>query len=215
MQSIVDLTHTLCTGMPTYPGDEPVPEIVSVLSGISANIQISTIRIGSHFGTYIDAPRHFLLEGKGLLDFPIERFSGQAICLNKKGSADFPIDLTSNDRSFILKASPEWILIYTGFDKNWGKPEYFSLHPSLSHSLCRFIINAGISGVGIDFPSIDAANATAENFPIHCLILNAGLLVLENLTNLGKLPLDQSFELYALPLKTDTEAAPARVIAIL
>jgi arylformamidase len=215
LRSIVDLTHTLYTGMPTYPGDEPVPEIISAPSDIAADIQTAAIRLGSHFGTHIDAPLHFLPNGKGLMDFPIESFAGQAICLNKKDHADSLIDLTPKEYPFIRKSSPDWILIYTGFDKNWGRPEYFSRHPFLSHAFCRFIIDTGVTGIGIDFPSIDAADAAEDNFPIHHLILNAGLLVLENLTNLGKLPQNRTFELYALPLKTKTEAAPARVVAVL
>jgi arylformamidase len=215
LRRVIDLTHTLCTGMPTYPGDEPPPEIKSVPSNSDADILISTIRIGSHYGTHIDAPLHFLPAGKGLLDFPIERFAGRAICLNKAGHTDNSIDLTPEDQTFIRKALHNWVLICTGFDKNWGKPEYFSRHPSLSHGLCQFIIDAGVSGVGIDFPSIDAADAADENYPIHQLVLKAGMLVLENLTDLGKLPLNQPFDLYALPLKTKTEAAPARVVAVL
>jgi arylformamidase len=215
LRSIVDLTHTLYTGMPTYPGDEPSPEITSTPSKIAANIQTSTIRLGSHFGTHIDAPLHFLPNSKGLMDFPIDSFAGQAICLNKRNYENSPIDLTPKECSSIRQSSPDWVLIYTGFDENWGRPEYFSRHPFLSHALCRFIIDTSITGIGIDFPSIDAADAAEANFPIHHLILNAGLLVLENLTNLGKLPLDRTFEFYALPLKTETEAAPARVVAVL
>jgi len=201
--------------MPTYPGDEPVPEILSAPSDIAADIQTSAIHLGSHFGTHIDAPLHFLPNGKGLMDFPIESFAGQAICLDKKDYADSPIGLTPKECSFIRQSSPDWILVYTGFDKNWGRPEYFSRHPFLSHALSRFIIDTGVAGIGIDFPSIDAANAAENNFPIHHLMLNAGLLVIENLTNLGKLPSDRAFELFALPLKTMTEAAPARVVAVL
>ncbi len=215
MRSIVDLTHTLYTGMPTYPGDKPVPEIISIPSDIATNVQTSTIHLGSHFGTHIDAPLHFLPDGKGLMDFPIKSFAGQAICLNKKDRADSPIDFTPEECSFIRQSAPDWILIYTGFDKNWGKSEYFSRHPFLSHTLCRFIVDAGVTGIGIDFPSIDAADAAEDNFPIHHLILSAGMLVIENLTNLGKLPLNRLFQLFALPLKTETEAAPARVVAVL
>ncbi|HCK99581.1 MAG TPA: hypothetical protein DHW42_05690 [Candidatus Marinimicrobia bacterium] len=212
---IIDLTHKLCTGMPVYAGDKPDPEIMSSQSKLSWDITISSIRLGSHFGTHMDAPRHFFPKGKGLLDFPLSRFIGSALCLNKKDHFPGAIELDDEERFVLDRAKPTWVLVYTGFDQNWGKENYFINHPYLSGSLAEFLLEINVSGVGVDFPSIDAANAQKFNYPVHHLLLGAGLLAIENLTSLGKLPTLQLFELCALPLKTDTEGAPTRVVAVL
>ena len=214
-KKIIDLTHKLSTGMPVYAGDKPAPEITSTTSKFSRDITISSIRLGSHFGTHMDAPQHFFPHGKSLLDFPVSRFIGSALCLNKKDHSPGGIELDQEERIILHRAKPAWVLVYTGFDQNWGKENYFINHPCLSRSFAEFLLEMNVSGVGVDFPSIDAANAQQFDYPIHRLLLGAGLLAIENLTSLDKLPTLQLFDLCALPLKTDTEGAPTRVVAVL
>jgi len=99
-KKIIDLTHKLSTGMPVYAGDKPDPEIISIQSKLAHDITISSIRLGSHFGTHIDAPRHFFPKGKSLLDIPVNRFVGKALCLNKENHFPGPIDLTEEEKAF-------------------------------------------------------------------------------------------------------------------
>lgn len=93
--------------------------------------------------------------------------------------------------------------------------KYFINHSCLSILLAEFLLEINVAGVGVYFPSIDAANAQKFDYPVHRLLLGAGSLAIENLTSLGKLPTLQRFDLCALPLKTDTEGAPTRVVALL
>ena len=214
-KKVIDLTQKLYTGMPTYAGDKPNPEIISRPSKLAHDITISSIRLGSHFGTHIDAPRHFFPNGKSLLDIPVNRFVGKALCLNKENHFPGPIDLTEVEKMFVVCEKPEWLLLYTGFDRNWGRKDYFLNHPYLSISFAEFILEVNISGVGVDFPSIDSANAQQFDFPIHRMLLGADRLAIENLCCLNKLPNDRSFDLCALPLKIDADGSPARVVAVL
>ena len=214
-KQIIDLTHKLSTGMPVYTGDKPDPEIISASSKLSRDITISSIRLGSHFGTHMDAPRHFFPKGKSLLDFPVSRFIGSALCLNKEDHFPGAIELNEEEKIMLDRAKPAWVLVYTGFDQNWGKDKYFINHPYLSRSFAEFLLGINVSGVGVDFPSIDAANAQKFDYPIHRLLLGADLLAIENLTALDKLPTLQLFDLCALPLKIDADGSPARVVAVL
>ncbi len=214
-KKVIDLTQKLYTGMPIYAGDKPNPEIISRPSKLAHDITISSIRLGSHFGTHIDAPRHFFPKGKSLLDIPVNRFVGKALCLNNANHFPGPIDLTEVEKAFVVREKPEWILLYTGFDRNWGRKDYFLNHPYLSISLAEFILEVNISGAGVDFPSIDSANAQQFDFPIHRMLLGADRLAIENLCCLNKLPNDRPFDLCALPLKIDADGSPARVVAIL
>jgi len=214
-KKIVDLTHKLSTGMPTYAGDKPNPEIISRPGKLFHDITISSIRLGSHCGTHIDAPRHFSPRGESLLDIPVNRFVGKALCLNKEDHFPGPIDLTEVEKTFVVREKPEWLLLYTGFDRNWGRKDYFLNHPYLSISFAEFILEMSISGVGGDFPSVDSANAQQFDFPIHRTLLGADRLIIENLCCLNKLPNDRAFDLCALPLKIDADGSPARVVAVL
>ena len=209
--NVVSLTHYLETGMPTYPGDPPEPRIESYFSPIGKSVTMSEIHLGAHFGTHIDAPRHFFPEGKMLSDFPPERFVGKAICLRKPADASVPIDLTDDDMRRIRETQIAWLLVHTGFDKNWLTKRYFSEHPYLSDDFARKIVGLGLNGVGVDFPSVDAATAAQNDFPVHHILMKAEVLILENLTGLEQLPGDDFF-LAALPMNLKTEGAPTRVI---
>lgn len=209
---IIDLSHVLATGMPTYPGDLPVPQIRSVVKN---NIRTSTIRIGSHCGTHIDAPAHFFPEGQTLPDFPVNRFFGRAVCLDKTEPLAGAIGLTNKESTLIDRLAPDWILIRSGFDRYWTDKRYFKEHPVLSDKLVMALLETDVLGIGVDFPSIDAADAGKAGFPVHRLWLAGGRLVVENLCNLAQVPVNQAFDFCALPLKMDTEGAPVRALAFL
>jgi len=212
---IIDLSHELHTGMPTYPDDRPRPQITTLANSNDSGITISSIRIGSHHGTHIDAPRHFFPDGKTLLDFQIDRFFGKAICLNKNEKQRGKIELTAEERKLIRDKNPAWILFNTGFDKNWGKDSYFSDHPYLSIKTVEILTGTDIIGIGVDFPSIDGADAQKENYPVHHIWLGAGRLAVENLRGLQQLPEKELFDFCALPLKMNTEGATVRALAFL
>lgn len=212
---IIDLSHELHTGMPTYTGDQPAPLIATGADPQTDGIVMSSIQLGSHYGTHIDAPRHFFPGGKRLLDFPPECFFGKAICLNKKGRGTAGVNLTDRDIETINRNKPAWVLIYTGFDQNWGEKNYFTAHPFLSRPMIEIFLNAEVFGVGVDFPSIDAADAHRNNYPVHHAWLGAGRVAVENLCCLDNLPTGTPFDFCALPLKMNTEGAPVRALAFL
>lgn len=210
---IVDLTHYLETGMPTFPGDEPEPRIESRKSSSADDITKSSIQIGSHFGTHMDAPRHFFPAGKGIDDFPPERFIGKALCIRKPVNFNESIHFSTEEIDVISRLTPHWLLVRTGFDRYWGEERYFSQHPYLSVEFAKLMIDLKIKGIGVDFASIDAADAASMGFPVHRILLGKEILVIENLTNLKALPEGQ-FLLAALPMKIKSEGAPTRVVGI-
>jgi len=212
---IIDLSHELYTGMPIYPGDRPKPQITMVGNIKGTGITMSSIRLGSHYGTHIDAPRHFFPEGKTLLDFQVDRFFGKAICLRKTRQTSGRIDLTDQEVDLINTQKPDWLLVHTGFDKRWGKGDYFLAHPCLSDTMVKILAGKNIVGIGVDFPSIDAADAQRYNYPVHRIWLGAGRLAVENLCRLQDLPERKTVDFCALPLKMNTEGAPVRALAFL
>lgn len=196
---IIDLSHELQTGMPTYSGDRPKPQITTVGNIKGTGITMSSIRLGSHYGTHIDAPRHFFPEGKMLLDFQVDRFFGKAICVRKTRRKSDRINLSKQEVDLINIQQPDWLLIYTGFDKCWEKEDYFLAHPYLSDTMVKILVNKNIVGIGVDFPSIDAADARKNNYPVHHEWLGTGRLAVENLCGLQDLPEQKLFDFCALP----------------
>ena len=62
--------------------------------------------------------------------------------------------------------------------------------------------------LGIDLPSPDK-----YPFKIHKMLFNHNILIIENMTNLSELLLEESFEVITFPLKIRAEASMVRAVA--
>ncbi len=198
----IDLTQLIVDGMPEWPGCAPVmlKEIVTVESDGVANHQLNAT---CHMGTHIDAPGHFVANGKKIDAYPISRFIGRAVIINAKNQTKIDIELVQGR---VHKVGI--VLFYTGWSDQLDDPNYFYSYPAISPACAQYLIDQEISMVGIDGPSVDYAP-----FDIHKLLLANDILIIENLTNLQALLEYSDIELIALPLKLDAHGAPARVIA--
>src|SRR5262252_4246926 len=80
---IYDVTVPISNTMAVWPGDPPVQ--LTPKSHISRDkshtVQLTSIEMGSHTGTHMDAPFHMIEGGKRLSDFAIDVFAGPATVL--------------------------------------------------------------------------------------------------------------------------------------
>jgi kynurenine formamidase len=113
-------------------------------------------------------------------------------------------------RRLNVTPGPGWfILIRTGYDEKVGTPDWLN-HPGIDEECADYLASLGVNGVGTDAPSIDH-----PPFPGHRKLLSRGVLIYENLTNLGKL-LGRVFEFIGIPLRIEGgSGSPVRALAIL
>lgn len=208
---IVDLTHVIRPDMPVFPGD-PTP-ILSPLADLSRDgFREAALEFGSHTGTHIDAPAHVFPNGKTLGDYSIGKFIGRAVVLHCR---DFIGTVALRDLNPIRREADQadFLLLHTGWGRHWGRPSYLEGYPLLSDDLVQYLISSGKQGVGIDCISVDAVDS--RSLPIHRALLRAGVLPIENLTNLSRLP-SGPFHFLALPLSYEgADGAPVRAAALL
>lgn len=199
---LIDLSHVFSVKMPVFPGDEraTLVEIATIKKDGYTNYQL---RAGMHVGTHIDAPLHFIPEGKKISDFSLDRFYGSAKVVDARGKKEIDSDILKN----VELVKDDIILFFTGHDQFYGKHDYFIDHPVLTEALAHKLIDVGIKMVGVDMASPDK-----YPFPLHKLFLENDILILENLTNL-ELLCGEDFELFAFPIKFETDAAFVRTIA--
>ena len=123
---VVDLSHYIEKGMQIYPGD-PEPAIVSCLIHDRDYCHVDWLHLGSHTGTHIDAPYHFIKEGKKISDFPVDKFVGKAIVIdvtNMEGNQEIPLEKLMLYDELITKDT--FVLFMTGYDQHFGRKEYLS-----------------------------------------------------------------------------------------
>jgi kynurenine formamidase len=198
----LDLTHTITNNMPAHPLDIAI-QLQSTATYQEHGVANESLHGGVHMGTHIDAPGHFIDNGKKITDFPLSTFIGRAVCIDAHKQKIITPDLLMH----IQLKKDDIIIFYTGWDIRFYESNYFDEHPVISKDCAQYLINAGIKMVGVDFPSVDTAP-----YAIHRLLLSHDILIIENLTNIISL-INKPFNLIALPLKIDAHGAPARVIA--
>jgi arylformamidase len=197
---IADLSHTIEDGMVTYPG-LPAPAITDHLAfddsrdhyAPGVEFHIGRIDLVANTGTYLDTPAHRWRGRQDLSDLPIEAVAGlRGLVIHDDGPELTPALIGDTD---IDGAA---VLFHTGWDRHWRTDAYGAAdHPFVGESLAHALAEAGPAIVGIDSVNIDST-ASGER-PAHSLLLDAGILIVEHLTNLADLP--YVFQFSAIPVK--------------
>lgn len=78
----------------------------------------------------------------------------------------------------------------------------------MTEEFAETMVKAHVKIVGMDILAPDVAP-----FPTHKILLGNGILIIENLVNLEKLMDIPTFEVIALPMKLQSDAAWVRVVA--
>jgi len=225
---VIDLSHTIHDQIQVYPGD-PQPSIKRGLTHEKDYCHVDVLTLGSHTGTHIDAPFHFLKDGKKIDELPAQRFVGDGVLIDVSGKSDRaliePGDVTPYDHQI---AEGDFVIFKTGRDKYFGTAKYY-LHPYLSPAGAQLLLKMGVSLIGIDAMNIDPtyynskdSNPSAPElpdeqeygYPVHDILLGNDILIVENLCNLDKIK--QVKGVYSfLPLKLkDSDGSPIRAVFI-
>ena len=212
----VDLSHVIEQGMVTYKG-LPAPiicdywsrEASAALYDDGATFQIGRIDMVANTGTYIDTPFHRYADGKDLAALDLS----QLVLLDA-----VKVTLAHDERLAIegrdiagLDVRGKAVLFHTGWDEHWRTDAYFKDHPFLTGEAARLLAQGGAKLVGIDSHNIDDTRTRSR--PVHSILLGAGVLICEHLTNLGTLPTD-GFTFTAVPPKVSAMGTfPVRAFA--
>ena len=201
MMRFIDLTHLLSPETPPYPGDNPL-EMRQVRAFGADGYTAWAARGGMHLGTHIDVPMHMTDDSRRVADFPLGAFCGPAQLIWLPGVEGITADMLGD-------ITAPRVLIGTGWDGCFfAEPgRYFAEHPCLDGDAARKLVACGVQLLGLDFPSPDRMP-----FPVHRALLEAGVALCENLTNLAALRARQ-FDFYAAPLKIVAEGSPVRAFA--
>ncbi|WP_257570774.1 cyclase family protein [Streptomyces sp. NP160] len=83
---VVDLTHPVTTGMPVFPGD-PAVSLAPALDLAADGCAVTSLHLGSHSGTHVDAPSHVVPGGPTLDELDLALFTGPALVVDARGHA--------------------------------------------------------------------------------------------------------------------------------
>jgi arylformamidase len=203
--AIYDVTITLRAGMPTWDG-EPGPCVRPIkrigVDGEAA--QVSLLTLGTHTGTHIDAPSHFIPGGAAIEALPLDALVGPCRVVEVgAGPLIEPADLEPG------AVGARRLLLKTASGDLWSDPGFRRDFVALSPSAAAWLTAQRMLLVGIDYLSVDPYDA--DPAAAHLTLLGAGVVVLEGLDLRDVSP--GEYDLAALPLKlAGADGAPARVV---
>lgn len=203
---IHDISRTIHSGSAVYPGDPPV--LIHHLDDIGPDspYRLSSFSMPTHALTHLDAPAHFAPHGLTIDQIPLERLCGPALIAKCMFQAIAPHELPPAE-----ELCGKNLLLKTKIPMTSADRVYDTSHAFLTLESARILVDAGVNLIGIDSPDVEQHGT--RDFPVHKLLAEAGILVLEGL-ELGRVNLSHA-ELMAFPLKLDgCEAAPCRAILI-
>src|SRR3989338_1203973 len=180
----IDLSQELSNETPVFPGDQKI-EIKQEFTVKKDGFSLHSYSFSGHCSSHIDAPAHFIEDGKNLSQLPLDNFCGEGIVIPVENKDVIDIDILNN----VSIKNSQIVLFYTGWAEKINSPKYFLNHPILNEKLAGRLSDLKVKMVGIDAPSPDK-----EPYPVHKILLSHGILILENLTNLDKLT--NNFKIY-------------------
>ena len=200
---IYDITLPLTAGMPVWP-DEPGPELTP-LSQISRGdpANVTRLSLGSHTGTHVDAPRHFLSEGKTVEALALDALCGPARVIH--------VDDTTSVKRHQLERHRgiERMLLQTRNGALWNKRGFQKDFVYLEPDAADWLVAQGTRLVGIDYLSIEQFGS--RDYRTHHALLGAGVVIVEGLDLRNVEPGD--YMLWCLPLKVvGADGAPCRAV---
>ena len=197
----LDVSVPIYSGMVHYP-DNPSIEIDRLLDVGKGDIcTISRITMGSHTGTHIDAPIHFLPGGSGAEKVPLENLIGPARVIEIKD----PYSIKTEElRAYDLGVRERLLFKTANSERCWKTSQFVPHFISIGDDAASYLASLNTLAVGVDYLSAGSPET-------HRALLSAGVVILEglNLTGIS----EGRYELLCLPLKiVGGDGAPARVL---
>jgi len=202
----IDISVLLHTGMAHWPDNPPVrvERMLDMDRGDVCNV--STIAMGSHTGTHMDGPFHFLPEGKGLHEMPLYAAIGRARVIEIRDPESIKPDEL---RPHAIQQGERLLFKTLNSSRCWKTDTFVEDFVYISQEAARYLASVGVQTVGIDYLSV--GGYTKDGVETHRALLEAGIWIIEGLDLSQVQP--GTYELICLPLKVaESDGAPARAI---
>ncbi len=210
-----DLAHDYHAAMTTQPMIGP-PCIENVWTIGERPFNIQRLVLGTHLGTHVDAPFHFIKGGRTIDTYALGELGGPGLVLPVHAGASQPITVRHLEAPGLTVERGDIVLLATGWDRKFSTPDYHT-HPYLSDEAAAWLVERGVRMVGVDFFSADLPvplRPPGFDWPVHHRLLGAGVLIAENLANLTRIG-GRRLTIGAFPLKIrGGDGAPARIFGL-
>ena len=162
----------------------------------------STIHMGVHTGTHMDAPRHVFIDGITIDKMPLDDAIGPARVIE---IIDTEAIKAEELKQYKFKRGERILFKTRNSERCWKTDTFIPDFTYIAEDAAQLLADAHVKLVGIDYLSVGGPGAT------HRILLGAGIWLLEglNLSAVGP----GNYDLICLPLKlVQTEGSPVRAV---
>jgi arylformamidase len=210
MTRVIDISLPIGPDLLTWPNDPPVQvHRTSHLATDGANV--SELRMGTHTGTHVDPPVHFVEGAAGIDEVPLDLLLGAAFVADARGMAGAlgPGEL----EELAIPHDATRVLLKSDNSELWRSlpVDFPDEYVCLSAEGARWVVERGIRVFGTDFLSIERKGSPGH--PVHVELLSHGVVIVEGL-NLGDVDPGPA-SLACLPLRIVAgDGGPARAVLL-
>ena len=204
--SWIDVSVPLRDGMLHWPGDPPVSitRVKDISKGNTANL--SLMSMGTHSGTHVDAPVHFLADGKGIDQADISALVGRARVIDIAAPASITVKELKPHR---IRRGERVLFKTRNSSRAWHELPFNEDFVYLSDEAARFLADRAVRLVGVDY--LSAGSYKWGGRQVHRSLLSSGVWLVEGL-DLSAATAGSYFML-CLPLRVvGGDGAPARAV---
>lgn len=207
IKKIIDISREISPETVLWPKDAGVKinTEASLEKGDSCNL--SSIEMGLHTGTHIDAPFHFIQKGIGIMSLDLSKFIGFVKVFELQVESVITeesirlLDIQEGDAVFFKTSNSELPV----------KGEFNKAFIGIDASAAQYLVDKKIRTVGVDYLSVDRFGS--QTHPAHHILLAQEIGIIEGLYLKNVDPGTYFFS--CLPLKIQgVEGTPARAVLL-
>ncbi len=218
MKEIIDLTYDIEEGMTTFNAYwHPAVRIDQLGKHNSEGRESRKLILGTHCGTHVDAPSHFVQNGRTIDKIPLHKLMGSITIF------DFS-HLGKNEvvtREMLEKVNITPLIMFKfGWGVNWKTDHFYRDYPFLSLDAAKYLVERGVQLIATDTPSLDDSRiklqgrmlGSEEDSPVHKIILRNNLVLVEYIAHLDQVKDINDWNIIVMPIRIkEGDGAPARV----
>lgn len=202
----IDISLTIHPDMPYWPDNPGISVERSQCMAHGGVCNVSKLTIGTHTGTHIDGINHFIKDGIGIDQMPIDATIGKARVIEIKDPQQIKVE---EIEPYNIQAG-ERILFKTKNSQDALKSDTFVedfVH--ISTEAAKYLAEKQVRTVGVDYLSVGGYEGNV--IKVHHALLGSGIWAIEGL-NLAEVEPGE-YELICLPIKLkDGDGGLARAV---